>query len=207
MDNANFYIIGMSPGNSYFKDKEVYYLMKSVEQFGRVAIFIPDIPAISTYVALGYPENRARRDKAIPQGNALKNRVYRAMDKLGCSGEVVKIFNWREEIENNHAYRQKYGKVTHFYKNNTAFREATNLTTQGVLEATERTVKDIEKAIGIAVHYLLSEIAFCEFVPSYLGVKKVTFVYHKNCKTLEDYIDGKFDGVVKEHLGFLIIRS
>jgi len=79
-NQKNYYIIGMSPGNSYFKDEEVHYLLKTVvERFGRVAIFIADIPAISTYVAFGYPENRARRDKAIPQGNALKNRGQRSI--------------------------------------------------------------------------------------------------------------------------------
>jgi cyclo(L-tyrosyl-L-tyrosyl) synthase len=71
-------IIGMSPGNSYFKDDEIKYLLKTaVDRYGRVAVMIADIPAISTYIALGYPENRARRDKALPQGNLLKNRTER----------------------------------------------------------------------------------------------------------------------------------
>ncbi|MBI2410590.1 MAG: tRNA-dependent cyclodipeptide synthase [Candidatus Kerfeldbacteria bacterium] len=79
-DPHRYHIIGMSPGNSYFKDEEVHYLLKSiVDRFGRVAILIADIPAVSTCVALGYPENRARRDKALPKGNALKNRVRKTI--------------------------------------------------------------------------------------------------------------------------------
>jgi predicted NAD/FAD-binding protein len=54
-------------------------LKKVVDVYGRAAILIADVPAVSTYVALGYPQNRAWRDKALPQGNNLRNRVLRAM--------------------------------------------------------------------------------------------------------------------------------
>src|SRR5271156_6635082 len=98
VDSKIYYVIGMSPGNSYFKDEEIKYLLKTtVERFGRVAILIADIPAISTYVAFGYPENRARRDKAIPRGNSLKNKVRRAMEQLGYSDDIVNIVNWESQ--------------------------------------------------------------------------------------------------------------
>ena len=55
-------IIGISPGNSYFKEDEIRYLIENVvSRYGRVAILIADIPAISTYMAFGYSENKARR--------------------------------------------------------------------------------------------------------------------------------------------------
>src|SRR3989338_5334266 len=95
----------MSPGNSYFKDEEVRFLIENiVRRFGRVAILIADIPAISTYMAFGYPESRARSDKAIPQGNLLRNRVKRVMIQLGYSESQVRIINWLEEVENNTGY-------------------------------------------------------------------------------------------------------
>jgi cyclo(L-tyrosyl-L-tyrosyl) synthase len=91
-------IIGMSPGNSYFKDDEIKYLLKTaVDRYGRVAVMIADIPAISTYIALGYPENRARRDKALPQGNLLKNRTERAIVQLGYTKDQVRIIDWENE--------------------------------------------------------------------------------------------------------------
>lgn len=80
----NYPVIGMSPGNSYFKDEVVKDLLKEVvEKYGKAAILIADIPAVSTYIALGYPKNRAWRDKALPQGNNLRNKVQRAMIELG----------------------------------------------------------------------------------------------------------------------------
>ena len=102
-------IIGMSPGNSYFKDEVVTELLKKVvEKYGNTGILIADIPAISTYIALGYPENRARRDKALPQGNNLRNKVQRSMLELGYSADQVKIFDWESEVENNPRYQEKY---------------------------------------------------------------------------------------------------
>jgi len=207
-NNQAYHIIGMSPGNSYFKDEEIHYLLKTiVEKFGRVAVLVADVPAISTYIALGYSENRARRDKAIPKGNALKNRVIKIMSSLGYSNEMVKIFDWKNEVENNKDYKQKYQAVAKLYKNNKEFRESANRTTRQVLEGSNKNIKNIEEATNIAVHYLLSEISFLEFAPIYLNVKKVVYTYHKNWRVYEDYISGRFDGVPKHHLDFLLIEN
>ncbi|MCH7902871.1 tRNA-dependent cyclodipeptide synthase [archaeon] len=178
-----------------------------VERFGRVSVFIADVPAISTYIAFGYPENRARRDKAIPQGNALKNRVLKAMTELGYSDNVVRIIDWKKEIEDNATYKQEYSQVSALYNDNKKFHDTANSTTRGVLGGSKRKIKDIEKATTIAVRYLLSEFAFMEFLPGYLGVEKVIYVYHKNWKVYEDYIAGKFDGVPRPHLDFLLIEN
>lgn len=75
-------IIGMSPGNSYFKDFEVSYLLTEViKQFGYAVVFIADVPAISTYLELSYSFNRAR-DKALSKGRNLKNRVSKIMKQF-----------------------------------------------------------------------------------------------------------------------------
>lgn len=201
-------IIGMSPGNSYFKDEEIQFLLETItKRFGRVGVLIADIPAISTYVALGYPENRARRDKAIPKGNALKNRVAKVVEKLGYSRDVVRVFDWGNEIENNSEYQDSYRRVSDLYENNKAFHSAVRSTTRNVLETSEKPLSDIETAITLACHYLLSEFAFLEFAPKYLGVDQVVYIYHKNWEVYENYIAGMFDGVVRSHLDFLLLEN
>ncbi len=98
-------IIGMSPGNSYFKDYEVRFLLKeAIDRFGRCAIMVADVPAIATYMALGYERNRAR-NKAIPKGNSLKNRTRRLAESLGYSDEQVRILDWADEVECNEEYQ------------------------------------------------------------------------------------------------------
>lgn len=203
-----YYIIGMSPGNSYFKDEEITYLLKtSIERFGRVAILIADIPAISTYIALGYTENRARRDKAIPKGNALKNRVRKVMKQLGYADELVKIIDWEKEIQSNDGYLKEYQKIEQLYKANTNFRKSANSTTQTVLESAGKQIENLEKATEIGVHYLLSELAFLNFAPSFFCVNKAIYIYHKNWPVFEDYISGKFDNVVKPELDFFLLEN
>jgi cyclo(L-tyrosyl-L-tyrosyl) synthase len=75
-------IIGMSPGNSYFKDKEVaYFLKEAIKRYGKVAIMVADIPAIATYQAMGYTLFKSQK-KARLQGNNLKNRTKRVLSEM-----------------------------------------------------------------------------------------------------------------------------
>lgn len=196
----------MSPGNSYFKDEVVRELLKKVvDVYGRAAILIADVPAVSTYVALGYPQNRAWRDKALPQGNNLRNRVLRAMKDLGYTDAHVRIIDWQNEIEDNSQYKYKYDQVTKLYATNSIFKIAADAATKTALESFGKEIINIEQAIKIAVQYLISEIAFMEYAPAYLGIKKVTYIYHKGWTVFESYIKGEFDGVAKPYLGFEIV--
>jgi cyclo(L-tyrosyl-L-tyrosyl) synthase len=206
--NDIYPVIGMSPGNSYFKDEVVKKLLgKVVSKYGRTAILIADIPAISTYIALGYPENRARRDKALPQGNNLRNRVQRAMNDLGYSQEQVRITDWESEVQNNSSYKGKYDEVLELYKTNLDFQKAANSATGEVLEYADKEIPDLNAAIKTAVHYLLSEIAFLEFATDFLNTKKVTYIYHRDWPVYENYIAGKYDGKTRQNLGFEIITT
>lgn len=201
-------IVGMSPGNSYFKDDEIKYLLKTtVERYGRVAVMIADVPAISTYIALGYPENRARRDKAIPQGNLLKNRTERAMVQLGYTSDQVKVIHWENEVEPNEEYKKSYARVRDLYDSNTQFQNDANETTTAVLLGSKKEIADVSTATKIAVHYLLSEFAFLEFAPKFLSTDKATYVYHKNWSVYENYIAGKYDGAQKDYIDFFLMEN
>ena len=208
MDTKPYPIIGMSPGNSYFKDVEIRHLLKeTVERYGRTCIFIADVPAISTYVAQGYPENKART-KAIPKGNNLKNRTRRLMEELGFGPSHVRIVDWATEVADNAAYQQIYDlRVRRLYDSNMGFSRSVDDTTRAVLGASERPIPDMHAATKIAVHYLLSELAFLEFAPQFLDSTSVTYVYHHNWPVYEDYISGKFDGQVRRHLDFLLLEN
>ncbi len=198
----------MSPGNSYFKDEVVKELLKKViGQYEKTAILIADIPAISTYIALGYPENRARRDKALPQGNNLRNKVLRAMNELGYSSEQVNVVDWEKDIQENAAYKQKHNEILNLYNSNTAFQQAVNSATNEVLKYSDKEIPDLNAAIKIAVHYLLSEFAFLEFAPQFLNTENVVYIYHRNWPVYEKYIAGEFDGNQRTHLQFHIVTT
>ncbi len=201
-------IIGMSPGNSYFKDEVVKELLqKVIEKYGKTVVFIADIPAISTFIALGYPENRARRDKAIPQGNNLKNRTRRAMTELGYSEDQVRIIDWEKEVQDNPDYIKKYQEVVTRYNSSSLFREAAHEATRVVLVKEEKQIDDLDTAVKIAVTYLLSEFAFMEFAPAFFNVDKVTYIYHKKWSVYESYRTGEFDGEIRDYLGAEIVLT
>lgn len=208
IDQKTYCIIGMSPGNSYFKDDEIKYLLKTtIERCGRVAIMIADVPAISTYIAFGYPENLARRTKAIPQGNLLKNRTKRAIHELGYSDDQVRIIDWENEVEVNQEYQKSYQHIYDLYNANMQFMNDVDSTTKAVLVASKRNIPDIDAATKIAVHYLLSEFAFLDWAPLFLNVEKVAYVYHKNWLVYENYIAGKYDGIPKTSTDFVLLEN
>ncbi|MES2216356.1 MAG: tRNA-dependent cyclodipeptide synthase [Patescibacteria group bacterium] len=201
-------VIGMSPGNSYFKDEVIKVLLKKVvDKYGKAAVLIADVPAISTYKALGYPENRAWRDKALPQGNNLRNKVERAMTELGYSDTQVKVVDWKTDIEADPIYNQKYSELRELHETNKFFQESANKTTQAVLESSDKQLPEMESAIKTAVHYLLSELAFMEFAPIYLKSDRIVYIYHKEWPVYESYIAGKFDEKPRKYLGFDIITT
>lgn len=201
-------IIGMSPGNSYFKDDVVKDLVKAVvEKWGKAAVLIADIPAISTYMALGYPENRAWRDKALPQGNALRNRVQRACESLGYTSQQVRVVDWENEVEKNPLYIEKYKEVSKLYETSPQFKDVVHGTTRSVLEYSGKNLFDIDQATKVASEYLLSELAFMEYAPEFLKTNKAVYIYHKDWPVYEQYIAGAFDGKPKESLGFEIVAS
>lgn len=201
-------IIGMSPGNSYFRDEVVQKLIeKVISKYSKTAIFIPDIPAISTYIALGYTENIARREKALPQGNSLRNKVQRAKTTLRYDDNQVRIISWQVEIENNPIYKEKYKEILNLYNTSKPFELAVDAATKGVLEYSNKEIPDLISATKIAVHYLLSEFAFMEFACTYLKASQVRYIYHKNWPVYESFIVGEFDGKKRDYLSFEIITT
>lgn len=204
--NDLYPIIGMSPGNSYFKDEEIKHLLKqAIKRFGHTAILVADIPAIQTYIALGYPENKAR-GKAILKGNNLKNRTVRLMEELGIT-DKVRIVDWDSEVKDNFEYQTSFKKVRELYNTNPAFTTEVDTTTRSVLESSGKDITDSEAATKTAIFYLLSELAFLEFAPQFFEQKNIAYVYHKNWPVYENYISGKFDDIPKQSLDFLLLEN
>ena len=187
-------IIGMSPGNSYFKEDKISFLLNNLlEATETVAVMIADIPAISTYLALGYPENRARTDKAIRNGNNIKNRVRRVIDDENIDTHRVLIIDWEHDVETSKQYKNCYKRIRQLYDANTEFREDCNQATESVLRFSRKEIEDMGSAVSTGVHYLLSEFAFLEYACEFFSVPAVTYVYHNNWPVYERYIAGTYD--------------
>ncbi len=201
-----FAVLGMSPGNSYFGQDSIRKLLrKGLEEYPRIGVLIPDIPAISTYVALGYPENRARTDKAIAQGNALKNKVRKAIESDGLDTSRIRIFDWdKDGIEDNEEYRTQFQFIRNLYETNSQFKKDSNAATAEVLNDNPfRKISIGEKEIQKGVHYLLSEFAFMLFLPQYLNEESVGYIYHKPWPVFEALIAGNYTASPMERVSFV----
>ncbi len=198
-------IIWMSPGNSYFKDKEVAFLLReTIKRYGKTAIMVADVPAISTYLAMGYNPGKAK-SKAMLNGNGLKNRTRRVINDLGIEDQDIVIVDRDQEVKENPNYLKQFSLLQKLYDTNAAFEAAVNETSKEVLENSWKPYSDED--VKQATHYLLSEIAFLEFAPDFFGVDKVTYVYHKNRRVFEDYLAGIFDGKVRMYIDFVLLEA
>jgi cyclo(L-tyrosyl-L-tyrosyl) synthase len=200
-------IIGMSPGNSYFKDDAVRFLLsETTKTYGRAVVFIADIPAISTYEALGYDRKKAR-NKAILKGNNLKNRTLNMMKEVGLGEDTVRIIDWDTDIAPSKDYKKAENAIDLLYKESPPFREAVQEATRGVLENSKSDAVITLESLEKGTHYLLSELAFLEFAPSFLDVEKIVYVYHRQWPVYEQFIAGAFDGKKRDQLGFLLLEK
>lgn len=202
-------ITGMSPGNGYFKqeviDKLLVYCM---ENYSNIGVFIPDVPAISTYIALGYSEDKARSKKAIPQGNNFRNKIKNSIKDKELSNERIRVFDWEKElIEENSDYKKSFSYVKSLYDDNNSFHEDINLETKKVLENNPFRKKDLNiKDIEIGTHYILSEFAFMLFISeNMLNYEKCIYGYHRPWSVFVKFIEGEYDGKVKDRLEFLLL--
>lgn len=92
-------IIGMSPGNSYFKNKEIAHLLReTIKKYDQALVMVADVPATSTYEAMWYSPDRASR-KARLQWNWLKNKTKTIIDTMGIDSSKVIIVDWAQEVE------------------------------------------------------------------------------------------------------------
>ena len=195
----------MSPGNSYFKDREVAFLLKeTLKKYWRAVIMVADIPAISTYLAMWYNPSKARQ-KAVLKANSLKNRTKKVLDLMWLDSSKVTIVNRDQDIKENAVYLLAYESILQLYQNNNAFKVSVDTTSANVLQNAGQDIT--QENIAQATHYLLSEIAFLEFAPDYFGVNKIWYVYHKNRFVFEDYVAWLFDGKIRSYLEFILLEA
>lgn len=99
-------IIGMSPGDSYFKQDTIQQLLNYTAQlFSHIIIMIPDTPAVDTYKAIGYESIKAERI-ARHAGSLLRRRSQASIDRIKANNSMcdITILNWAADIEPNHYY-------------------------------------------------------------------------------------------------------
>jgi len=199
-------LIWMSAGNPYFTEERIVKMLHfALERFARVIIMAPDKPAEHNFKALGYPDNQAKR-KARLNANLLQNRTKRVVSLFPSElKNKVIVVEWADEVIPNAKYQEKYEEILDLYNTNASFRKEARETTKSVIA--KKSADDIEKALDEAVQYLIEELAFVLASPDMYKVKRVFYLYHMTWPIYQRLIEGKYDGVQRNNLGFLLINK
>ncbi len=191
-------IIGMSPGNSYFKEGTIKKLIDYCsETFTAIYVMIPSAPSIYNYRAIGYDYKDAK-EKSRLKSNNLKHHTERAIGDR----ENVKIIDWDHDISKHYAKELK--DIYALYKTNAQFRTDCRNTTAKVLENKLKPRIDLEKAIDKGVNYLLKEFAGMSAIPKLFNKEQVAYIYHHEWPVYENYVNGVY-GKERNDLGLVII--
>lgn len=202
--NKGLAIVGMSPGNSYFKKETIDKLLKYCSSmFSSVKIMIADMPMRHTYRARGYTSAQAEK-KARLNGNTLQNHSQRTIDEIAEGN--VSLIEWKDEIDPQEAYQAELSRIASLYKNKPSFRQDVRYTTRQVLEGKLKPGVTIESAIDEGAYYLIKELAFLSVSPKIFNTERIAYVYHNRWEIYEDFINGKYDGNKRDDLGFVVIK-
>eukprot|EP01059_Diplonema_ambulator_P032607 TRINITY_DN6476_c0_g1_i1.p1 TRINITY_DN6476_c0_g1~~TRINITY_DN6476_c0_g1_i1.p1 ORF type:complete len:223 (+),score=25.41 TRINITY_DN6476_c0_g1_i1:48-716(+) len=196
-------IVGMSPGNSYFKESIISDLLICCsEHFTMTRIFVPALSSRHTFRALGYDEKAVVRNARL-DANTLVNRSKRVIKERGLT--TVDVIDC-DGLTKDPTYAQAYRSVMQLYNNDQRFKHDADESTRAVLSHNPFLKNALDDAaVAEGVHYLLEELAFITASPKLLGQERITFVYHRPWPIYQRYVAGMYDGVRKKDLGFLII--
>lgn len=184
-------ILGMSPGNSYFKEDTIRWLVGAVrDRFEWFRIMIPDHPAEYTYKARGDLKYKA---KARLKWNGIRNIISSVIGE-GEKNSVT--LNWKEEVNAHPAYKKTIKEILKLYRDNKLFKDALETCTKEVLQWWDIQKEISQKNIDTWVKFLICELAFLSAAKEILG-SEVTYIYHRPWPIFNDFISGKFDGKVR----------
>jgi hypothetical protein len=207
LQNGGIAILGMSPGNSYFKQHIIYDLINfTTNVFSKIYIIVPDQPSIHTYKSLGY-NNHESTQRAYKYSRRLinhidKNIIQTLQEKPNA---FIYRFKWKTDIELSFCYQKQLKYVSEIYKSHTEFRnDAHNQVEQVIRHHTKEgpviTMENLEKG----AQYVIEEIAFCLACPTLLETNNIALVYHKDWPLCNKFFSGYYTGVFY-NIGFVLI--
>ncbi|HVS34346.1 MAG TPA: tRNA-dependent cyclodipeptide synthase, partial [Gemmataceae bacterium] len=90
-------LFGISRGNRYFSREVLEALITTgLEQRKRVVLMLPDVPAVSTLMALGYCLTDAERRSRL-DFNSMQHRIGRVLEALTPSQrQLVRVLRWKD---------------------------------------------------------------------------------------------------------------
>ncbi|NOR20805.1 MAG: tRNA-dependent cyclodipeptide synthase [Xanthomonadales bacterium] len=201
-------ILGISPFNSYFSEQTIFNLAQWAESAGsNYYIYVPDGPTVYTLEAIGYERNKAMR-KAGRQNRYLKNKIYRALSRLGqTEAEIADRLLNSERLDADPVYLSILTEVHELWKNNPLFRQGCLDTAHWVLlnQPCTHEIWD-QSAVELAARYFLAELPLFLQSPAIIDHPSAIFCYHHCPDFLYAlYKPDRFE-LLHEQQGFVICK-
>lgn len=201
-------VLGISPFNSYFSEEVISDIAAWASLAGSdYYLYIPDGPTKFTLQAIGYEENKAKR-KARRQNNYLKNKIYRALRKLGQSDREIsrRLLN-SHRLDTDRVYQRILAQVHDLWEKDESFRLGCTNTAHWVLKNQPCGKKSWSCAsLELAAQYFLAELPLFLRSPEIVGSSSAVFCYHQ-CPAFVRMLYEQVDfGLLHDAQGFVIRR-
>ena len=207
-DQGTHACFGISPFNSYFSESRIRELaLWGQSNFKAMHFFVPDIPAVYTLEAQGYPRDKAEW-KARRQSQYLKNKIKKAVISVGYSDSSASemILDWNRLVSNPR-YLALHTEANNLFETDREFQNACLQASRWVMT---QKVSEIEiltdHALRLAVKYFLAEIPLFADTASIVNQSSSVFCYHQRVEFLERFYDKQLGFVPGKDQGFIILQ-
>ncbi len=199
-------VLGISPFNSYFSEQVILEIAEWASAVARdYYLYIPDGPTIFTLQAKGYEENKARR-KSRRQNNYLKNKIYRALGKLGQTDkEIAKRLLNSKRLDTDSAYQRILAQLHDLWQRDKSFKQGCVSTARWVLQNQQRQQMAWSNAsLELAAQYFLAELPLFLRAPEIINSSSAVFCYHQCPGFVRTLYERGAYGLLHETQGFII---
>ncbi len=199
---------GISPFNSYFSENRIRELAHwGRANFKSMHFFVPDIPAIYTLEAQGYPRDKAEW-KARRQSQYLKNKIRKALLSTDFSNTEASemILDW-ERLSATPRYLALHEQAKNLFESDPDFQSACLQASRWVM--TQKVSDDellTDEALRLAVKYFLAEIPLFADTASIVNESSSVFCYHQRVDFLERFYDRQMGLVPSPSQGFVVLQ-
>lgn len=221
LESGGTLVIPICLNNGYYKRETVHHLIRTAAALSNsISIFFTDGPSKHNYIAAGKSESSALRD-CRRHFNRLRNFCVSGVDILPTdlrSNFDLDLHRW-SRIYKRSDWQEEFRYLLNLYESRELFRDEVRSTTRQVLEKRMGCI-DLEQRTDVAINYTLEELAFiliasrrtAELENSRAGRGKIegastpfAYIYYESWPVMERLVDGCYDGIVRENIGFCIL--
>ncbi|WP_217143230.1 tRNA-dependent cyclodipeptide synthase [Streptomyces sp. AC627_RSS907] len=198
-------VVGVSPGNSYFRVGLLTDLLGWLcAEFKQVDVVIPDSALVHTYVALGYPAEKAAK-KAHAETSVLRNRVLRAWEATGSPRGVDGVHRM-SELSTRSCYQKLLASAEGMLTDDLRLRATALGMSREVLLARRPGYDPTPQQLEHALRYITAELPFFLGSAEIFGVPSSLCFYHQRIPLADDLFAGRSRLRAPEQQGYAVIR-